>query len=661
MWKKLLYVIVGIIVLLGIAVFAATRMVDAERIKQLLVQQVSQRTGQELVFEGDLSWRVFPTLGFDLGAVKLLNRGDFGTDPMLSLTHAGVSVELLPLFSRQVNVGQVQVEGLEANLVTLKDGRSNLQQLLDSLEQAANTAADSGIPAAEPTPEVETQPGGMALGDLSINVAGVAIEDARLTIDDRQQGSVTGLSNVELVVEQFEPDAWVPVRFAARLQQPQMTADVKGKAQLQVASSFDMVRLVGLETQLTASGESIPGGVKELRLGGNGQYDLNQGAAQLSELMLKLDDAISLEGELNIQLAEIPRVRFMLASEGIDLDAFLEKNFPSAEGEPATSESNAAKPAAKSSAPEPDLTFLNDLDVAGELTLGLLKVANLDISDIHIKLAAKSGFLTLQEFVAQLYDGTVSATAKVDGRKVPARFSLSEKLTGVQVRPLLTDLAEVDLLSGNGNISTDLNGVGLTDAALRKNLTGAVNINFADGALYGINIPAKLRTAKAALAGEAAPVGEEEKTDFSELSATFNVGQGVAKTDNIKMLSPFIRVDGRGQAHLVDETLDFNLITELVSTAKGQGGKESDDLEGVEIPLKITGSWSDPKFKLAVEEVLQQRLEEEKQKLKQKADEELRKQQEKLQQKLQQEEGQLEEKLQQQLQDKLDLNKLFGR
>ena len=36
----------------------------------------------------------------------------------------------------------------------------------------------------------------------------------------------------------------------------------------------------------------------------------------------------------------------------------------------------------------------------------------------------------------------------------------------------------------------------------------------------------------------------------------------------------------------------------MVNTSQGQGGKGLEDLEGIPIPVRIHGSWSDPQFNI---------------------------------------------------------------
>ena len=93
------------------------------------------------------------------------------------------------------------------------------------------------------------------------------------------------------------------------------------------------------------------------------------------------------------------------------------------------------------------------------------------------------------------------------------------------------------------------------------------------------------------------------------------------------MKTPFLRVEGEGDAHLVREELDYLLTAKVVGSTKGQGGREFADLEGVSVPVKVRGSFDAPTFSPDIEGVVKtlaaKRLDEETEKLKEKAGGEL--------------------------------------
>jgi AsmA protein len=109
-----------------------------------------------------------------------------------------------------------------------------------------------------------------------------------------------------------------------------------------------------------------------------------------------------------------------------------------------------------------------------------------------------------------------------------------------------------------------------------------------------------------------------QKTDFSSLTATFAFSDGVAKTDDLSLMSPLLRVHGEGSANYIAQTTDFLVRTSIVGSLKGQGGQTIDDLKDVTIPLKVTGAWTDPQYKLVFDDVLKAKAKKEVEKAKEK-------------------------------------------
>ena len=85
-----------------------------------------------------------------------------------------------------------------------------------------------------------------------------------------------------------------------------------------------------------------------------------------------------------------------------------------------------------------------------------------------------------------------------------------------------------------------------------------------------------------------------EKTDFSELSASFNVVNGVAQNQDLALVSPLLRVTGAGAVQLPGRTVDYTVKPKIVASLEGQQGAQA--LNGLEIPVRISGPWSGVKY-----------------------------------------------------------------
>ena len=94
--------------------------------------------------------------------------------------------------------------------------------------------------------------------------------------------------------------------------------------------------------------------------------------------------------------------------------------------------------------------------------------------------------------------------------------------------------------------------------------------------------------------------------------------KGVINTHELIVKSPLIRVTGSGKANLVNEKIDYRIVTKLVGSLEGQGGAEVEDLKGIPIGIKIGGSFSKPSYRLDLAQSLTSEQKEKSKKKKQK-------------------------------------------
>jgi AsmA protein len=181
----------------------------------------------------------------------------------------------------------------------------------------------------------------------------------------------------------------------------------------------------------------------------------------------------------------------------------------------------------------------------------------------------------------------------------------------VDVGAILRQFAESDRLSGHGELAFDLTTRGASTHALKAGLDGTARARFYDGALKGVNIGQLLRRADAALKGQPAPPPEPAQTDFTELSGSATIANGVIHNPDLDGKSPLLRVQGAGTIDLPKNGIDYGLTVTVVQTATGQGGKELANLRGVPIPLKISGSLSDPSYSVDLGKVVEERAKKE--------------------------------------------------
>ncbi|MFA0030882.1 MULTISPECIES: AsmA family protein [unclassified Vibrio] len=673
MKKLLIFIAVPVFVVVA-AILALVLLVNPNQFKPLIVEQAQKYTGLELVIEGDISWQFFPSIGFELGQTELRNPEGFTQPNLFKVDTVGVDVSVTPLFSNQLEIGNITLDGAEFYLETLKDGRKNIDALTQASAPAAGTSSESA-----PAPQEQTT---TDASGWTINLAGVTVSNALFEMDDKQAGSFTKLYDVSLNLSEFAVDTWTTATFAASGENNQQKFSAQGSAEFKLAEGFASYALrnidlnakfndpatsiesakIGLNTfefdkvnQLTYAvignaagldldlkgggeltvdnaiskvtlnkltldstfkGDTLPQSPMKVDMLSDLSFDLNK--SHLSFVLEKLQaNAIALDGKADVILSEIPKVRFSLHSPNIDLDEFLGlgnttetvSTAPSGSAGGSTSSSGSSDPAKEV---EPDLSALKTLDVKGDITIDKFKANNAKMQNVKTAFSVNRGIAELTSFTSNLYQGSISATAKLDARKTPATYTAKKKIKGVKVQPLLVDVADNDMLEGTGNIDVNVKGKSLTPTGIKKNLVGTIAINFEDGAVNGINVAQLIRENYAKIKGEKVEsTNEAQKTDFSAMKATLKVDKGWVSTNDLSAQSPLLRVTGQGKANFINETVDFLVRTSIVGSLEGQGGKSIDDLKDVTIPIKVTGQWAAPKFALVFDDVLKQKAQKE--------------------------------------------------
>ncbi len=307
----------------------------------------------------------------------------------------------------------------------------------------------------------------------------------------------------------------------------------------------------------------------------------------LNPLAAKVDDS-QINASIGIARFSDPIYSFNVNIDKLDADKYITKS---------------DKPAEKSTGDTPiDLSALKKLNASGDAKIGWLKLANVKTQNVSIGLKADSGLVTVAPFSANLYQGSMDGTLRVDARNTPS-ISFKQDMKGIAIGPLLVDAINNDMLDGKGSLNVDVTTSGNTVGALKKALAGKAAVNLADGAVKGVDIAGTIRDMKSKvnLFKDKSSIGADQskKTDFSELMATFDIKNGVAHNEDLTMKAPILRLakgDSHGDIDIGKETINYLAKPTIVKSLKGQGGADLDSLAGFGIPVKITGTFSAPKY-----------------------------------------------------------------
>lgn len=658
-----------LLIVAAVSIFIAT--FDANEYKQDLSTVVQQKTGRELVFKGEVGLTLYPSLGMKLGSMSFSNAQGFGDSPMLAVKNASVSVDVLSLLSFSPQIAELIMDGLTVNLQTNKQGSTNWDDLV-TVQKDEQDDTDKEIEVkTDDTIDLQAVFGGLAITDASLlwSDAKEGVE-YQVNIKSLLTGKISGgqsfpvqlsmtleslnefSSTIELKTDVLLTDKKIslsalsldsdsegeiiPVdslqlKVAADIEFSQLTnqLSVKGfntdiitvggvldssKTSLAAEIGFDLkqqfVTIAVLDIQSGLTGESVP----------NGNLTTSMSAAlvavNLSDRAISMDDLVlalnedRFKGYVKVKDYAQPNVAFSLQAKRLDVDALLGESKQDVEEMP-----EKQTPAAEDVQIQLPMELLRNLVLQGKLQIDTLLAQGLTIENVDINMSAKNGLVKLEPLTMDLYEGSFDGAIKINAQGEKPAYSFRKKLDSFQIGRFLQDYMGDDRVSGNANLAVDLSTQGEWLSKLKSSLNGDLSILIKDGALKGFNLKQQVESAKAKLTGENPPEVELQKTDFSTLSLSGLVKDGVFSTDDLDMKAPLIRVGGKGSADLAKETVDYLVNTKLVATSKGQEGSDADDLTGVAIPVAITGPWTEPKIDVQLDEMLKAKLDAEKQKI----------------------------------------------
>jgi len=685
--RVLAYLLGALVLIIVAAVIVIPMVVDPNDFKPQIADAVESATGRKLTMEGDLGLSVFPWLGLEVGPTALSNAPGFSERPFAQVQTVEVRVKLMPLLRKELQMDTVVLQGLNLSLETDAAGNTNWADLAGD---GAEPEAKPEQPAAEEPGKLALAGlaiGGVEISDAALlwddrkTGAQYRVEQVNLKTGAIAPGEAVPV-RLQLHLAAKEPEIAGPVEFngtlalsadnqVVQIDGAQLATDLSGaglpggalKSKLGFNTRVDLAAqtLDVPQLALAALGLTIEGGltgkeilgdaaafggdlrIKEFvprellealgqpvpevsdpkvlsRADGQLQLAATKDSLAVPKLQFRLDDS-TLNGDLKVSNFAKPAIRFALHLDDIDVDRYLPPQSEQPTPVPPTT-------AAAAGAQMIPVETLRGLNVNGKLTIDRLKAAQLRSTDIVIQLAAKDGLVRVHPASAKMYQGQYQGDVSLDVRGKQPKISLNEKLAGVQVGPLLQDMLGEARLSGTTQASAQLTALGQTPDEFKKTLNGNLAFAFTDGAVQGFNLASMIRKAQAQLKGQPLPPeSEPNQTDFSELTGTATVTNGVIRNQDLAAKSPLLRVEGKGSVDLPQETLDYLVTAKVVGSLEGQGGKGLEDVRGVAIPVQVAGTFAKPSYKIRLDEALREVAEDKvKEKVQEKVEKKLEKQ-----------------------------------
>ncbi|MCO7570171.1 AsmA family protein [Pseudomonas chlororaphis] len=320
--KILGLVILGLLLIIVALGFALTHLFDPNDYKEEIRQIARDKAHIELTLNGDIGWSLFPWLGLELhdaGVATLANP----TQPFADLQMLGLSVRVLPLLRREVQMSDVRVEGLNLRLNRDKDGHGNWQDI----GKAAPTDKQAEIPAtstgeASPpgtSPDKSSQP-------IRLDIDSLTVNNARVEYNDEQTGKQFTAESIQLSTGPIHEASNTPVKLTAFLasSQPAVRVRTELNGELRFDRALQRYQFEDMRLSGEATGDPLQG--KTVTFAAQGQLLLDKAAnvGQWTGLKVSFNQLRAL-GELKVNdLDKTPQISGGISIAQFDLAKFVD-------------------------------------------------------------------------------------------------------------------------------------------------------------------------------------------------------------------------------------------------------------------------------------------------------------------------------------------------
>ncbi len=601
--------LLGVVVLLAVGAVVSVLFLPTERVAKIAAEQLRGVTGRDVAVTGDVSLTLWPILGAQVGGLEIGNAEWASDDPMLQVANAAVGVDALALLQGDIRITRIEAESPVIRLEQKADGRANWQ---------FTEASGPTQTAAETTPDQPAR---------SISIERVQVTDATL-IYDAEGSDPVSYSGVDVSLDW--PERLGPAEIAVTLRP---TADpveieavidgfagfISGETQTLRASVDTETGAIGFDGRASTAGAAA--GALEVDVADTGAFlralglpgtelppDLGRSIDLSTSLTLTPDRQLALRdlvvalgtnritGAADIGLDGVPQVNAQLDVGDLDLSGGAAE---------ASGGSGGGGGSAGSGWPTEPLDASGLAAFNGEIALSAssIDLGQFELGTTRALLRNETSRMVFELREVAAYGGRITGEFVINSR---AGLSVGGQLaaSAIQMQPVLKDAAGLDRLTGQGDARMSFLGSGGSVDAIMRSLSGDGSLQIGRGTILGIDLDRLMRS------GDSSP----GTTVFDSLGGTWTIAEGVLSNRDLLLQLANYRASGEGIVGLGTQTMDYTVTPVALRANSGQG---------VSIPVRFVGPWSDVSIRPDVEAALKAEADAKVDELEQKAKEKI--------------------------------------
>lgn len=540
------FVILVLLVLVGLV--SIPFVVPVETLKNQAVAQIEKFTGRK-VSMGKVSLSVFPNIALSADDVKI-GQPEWvkGGGDMAEVKNLRIGVELMPLFQKDIHVTDISLDTPKLHLV--KQGEKANWQFNT---QAAKEVKED----AKTEDRVEAAPAKKGSVGAPLRLDSFSMSNGSIIFEDSASGTKQVLSDTNIKLSSKD------LPKSLKLQGDAVYNGTKAAISLSLGSPFELSAGATSNVDLKAS-------LKDISVEWAGTLAMKSGKPVITG---------------TVKIPELNTVAMGGASGG-------------KEGE--GSETKAAAPASSerwSSAPI-SMQPLNAANADVNVEIGKLVLTKMTLDNVKAHVKLSNGSLNADVDEMKLFSGAIKLAVSA---QAAGAAGIKAAMTNVQIEDMLVTLAQSRVMSGTLNGNVNLNMHGNSQRAMVSSLNGTGAFDLKDGSYNGGNLVDMTRNVATSFQRGTNAAG---KTDFKELSGTFNAKDGVLFNEDLKMTGTLLSLTGKGQIDLPQWLVHY-MVTPVMITNRGS---ETAAASGITVPVKIEGDLDSPSYHPDLSGALQEGL-----------------------------------------------------
>lgn len=558
--KGFLTLVVSVLTLFVLGIVYLTMTVNPNDFKPE-IKSAAASQGVELSLDGDIGWQFFPQIGI------VVTQVEFIYSPVASgkIGQLGLSVSWSELFDIDLSSNRLPVGSIEINNATL---------------QLAELAPN--------TPPIQLKKVNASIKNLSTNgrrfplsASAEIFNDIAVAIDAKVEIDVDTGSTQPIINKMVVSDLYSSVdnlQVTGQFSAQNNFATAQGKLQ---SNHFDLKQL------LNKVGKTFPE-IQLSKMVGNqaltdiswkSDFNANSSGFSVINTQLNIDNQpLTVTSKIDHSINNL-----MLRVDGKQFDL---SNYMSAES---STQQNGALFAPLAL---PFALWLGQSQM--ELSLDKLVLPDFDVDHLYINLFGNQSVLQMSSFNADIFDGQVNATGRLDMRPKTPTFKLQTSVSNIALQSALSTLAESDDISGQLNLEMTIEGAGNNGAEIMGALRGGGQLSIASPQYNAINAEQLFCDTAALFGSDGKKSDWAEGTQFDTLSGRFSFDDGKLLIQDLKTAAGNIAITSQGTVRLAEQRFAINANARVNgSSTSASGCSVNKRLQNRSLPFICSGSFAE--------------------------------------------------------------------